>query len=330
MIMRFKSIYALVFCLLFFILADCAKSPNDAKSVPQHKLAYGYFFQGWQDEMPASALSIKAHTNVLVLHSHLPLHRHNMNVAAQNGMHMILDLSTVFQNVAQLEWQAAFDSVKQYWQGLETHIAGFLLVNKPLITEHKIGPNQWRWWSRDELYDLVSLFQTQMPSIPTLIVYAPVSEIDKAIPSNLDWIGIEFFPFTDSYTPTQTEFADGWTSTEGDSVPGYRQYIQKVKNAQSDMQRPIFLIGQSFGYNEGYRFPPEQAFTWYYDLIAQDPRIMGLLWWRAFDPNYQSGGRQGVFPYRIDAQTLALHENLPAAIKIQKEIGERVVSPWTE
>ncbi len=313
-------------CLLIPLIG-CEESPTDPDdSLPTHQIFYGYFFKGWPAAAPTSAVSsVSPFTNTLVVDYDAETIRETLEELNRQDVKAVLDVQLRFQDLIPYQWPDELERADSVWNDHLDAIAAFLLVQRPTLTTHRISQNSWDEWDGESIRELVTLFHARYPDIPTLVSYIPAQETITQIPENLDWIGIEFFPFRTQNELSREEFLHGWTLNNGQEVLGLNTVVDQIR-AKTGGTQSLILIGQSFGY-EDYRFPPFESLQWYYDYMSE-ASFTGLLWMKAFDPVWQETITRMVCPFTADRQTGTLEENLPSVVQMQREIGARVVDPW--
>ncbi|MDR9366403.1 MAG: hypothetical protein RI575_13775 [Balneolaceae bacterium] len=119
------------------------------------------------------------------------------------------------------------------------------------------------------------------------------------LPSNIDIVGINFYPFYyQSYYPqrhftTKQQFNDHLSST-------IRSVKSKVKNAE------IFIVGQGFYDESKYRKPPVESALWYAEFAKKSEEVVGLLWFEWRDRQNWKGTRSIADLYELQKEAFRL------------------------
>ncbi len=313
--------------VLVMSLLSCQRDKRTlGHSIPRITLHYGYVFDDWQQSIPDAAVSTVSYCNTLAIDAddHLAT---NLQTLQAHDMRAIVDLSDTLANTLPGAWGELLDSLAVTWQGHESAIASLLLIERPFASQHLAARNSWSFWNDDQIDECVDLVNQTVPHLNTLIVYLPSLQASASLPATLDWIGISYFPFTQNYMPDETEFRQGWTNKEtGISYQGIDFYVESILTSDQYHNQPLILMAQCFGDVQTYTVPASESQQWYYDLVETNDAFGALMWWRAFEPPHTPQYRHGIFPYVL--QDGMLVENLPAVIRLHREIGERVDRPW--
>lgn len=106
------------------------------------------------------------------------------------------------------------------------------------------------------------------------------SSIPNVIANNLDWIGVDPYPFG--------------TKKGLNQASSYKFILNALNNVKAQQPNSkICLIGQSYSRNNYRRYPTLQETEWYYN-IAHDPKnnIECLLWYRYYSMGSISGANE--------------------------------------
>ncbi|MBD3384641.1 hypothetical protein GF407_06905 [candidate division KSB1 bacterium] len=318
------------FCilLLLLVLFACQRDlGTDSQPLPRLTRYYGYTFTGWEQPIPNSALDLISYVNTVVIDGESDL-RENLQLVAEHNMRAVVDISAVVANTIPDAWGNALDSLATGWQNLESHVTALLLIRRPFASQHLVGQSRRSFWTTDELDECVGLVKRKFPALNTLIVYLPSQQLATSLPALVDAIGIEYFPFRQTRMPTRTEFRQGWQDENGIIYEGIDFYINEILTSKLYRDQPLYLFGQCFGDIETWKLPPSESQQWYYDVVEEQNVFGALIWWRAFEPSNTPQYSHGIFPFVLENGTLL--ENLPAVIKLHREIGERIDRPWQE
>lgn len=115
------------------------------------------------------------------------------------------------------------------------------------------------------------------------------------LPSNVDIVGINFYPFYyQSYYPqryftTKKQFNDHLSST-------IRSVKSKVESAK------ILIVGQGFYDESKYRNPPVESALWYGEYANKNEDVVGLLWFEWRDRQNWKGTRSIADLYQLQKE----------------------------
>ncbi|MBD3378434.1 hypothetical protein GF406_25630 [candidate division KSB1 bacterium] len=319
-----KMIVILIFMMVF--LSACSNdTPTDPQEIETAKLYYGYFMHGWQSTIPNQAIDlISSYTNTLFIDGDKPGVSKDIMQLSQKGAKAIVNLNSVFQNQLATDWNQEIAKLDTLWGSQKQHIAAICVLYRPFLSEHRVSATNWKFWTPDEVREAIAAVKSVFPTLPVMVVFAPDPQLPTRIPDNLDWVGLEYFAFSLAKEPTREEFFNGWTESGQGEVWGLNDYLTQFESNG----RPIILVAQSFGDDIQYKFPDANSLQWYFDVSSDQDNIIGLLWWRAFDPFWDQTAKHGIYPYKVPPEKDMLIENLPNIIKLQREMGERIISPW--
>ncbi len=314
----------LIFVMAFF--AACSNdSPTDPQDIESVKLNYGYFMHGWQNAVPDQAIDlVSSHTNTLFIDGDKAQISQDIMHLSENGAKAILNLNSLFQNQLATDWNQEIARMDTLWGHQKEHVAAICALYRPFLSEHRVSLSNYKFWTKDEIRDAVNAVKSIFPELPVIVVFAPDPQLPTRIPENIDWIGLEYFPFTLSKEPTKDEFFNGWSEPGQGEIWGLNDYLTPFESND----RSIVLVAQSFGDDIQYKFPDATALQWYFNVASEKQNIIGLLWWRAFDPFWDQTAKHGIYPYKVSPEKDMLIENLPNILKLQREMGERTEAPW--
>lgn len=249
---------------------------------------YGYYLDDWGVTLTEARVdAVKTYTNTQIIMGTGPV-RANVQTLASRGMKAIPELTGVFHGVSESLWPGRLASLATDLSGLTGSIAAMYVMDEPYFNG----------WDQAKLQRATALVKAQFPTIPTMTALT-TARIDRGVPSNMDWVGIDPYPFD-----------------RGPLVYGLfpalarSDYDNEIDQALIDLQtymlnKPVFMIGQAF--EKGGMLPEPEWQRWYWDTARENDNIIGLMWF-AYERSDLTGA--------IGTDLIPAHQQIGAEIGI--------------
>ena len=182
-----------------------------------------------------------------------------------------------------------------------------------------------------EIETMIDLFKDNMPGIDIGLNFdagdlaEPVFQASGGVPTNLDFVGMTYYPYDSGGGPTnQTEFDNGFNP------------IRDAMRAEVTASQKLYLIGQSFTQEPTPIQPHDQSPHFYANALTTNSDLVGMQWfkWRsAVGPPVLTGAdslpASFVNEIKDAGQTDLSIPTSPAAIPPPPDYKAGLIDKWT-